>query len=76
MAGHVAHMEQSRNAYRILVRKTEGKRPLGWPKRRWEDNIKKDLRKVGYNAGDRIALAQGRDQWLAYVRTIMNFQVP
>ena len=45
--GHVAHMEQSRNAYRVLAGKPEGKRPLGRPRHRWEDNIKMDLREVG-----------------------------
>ena len=56
-AGHVARMEQSRNAYRVLVGKPEGKRPLGRPRRRWEDNIKMDLRKVGCYLGDWIDLA-------------------
>ena len=56
-AGHVAHMEQSKKAYRVLVRKPEGKRPLGKPRRRWEDNIKVDLREVGFDPGDWIHLA-------------------
>ena len=51
-AGHVARMEQSRNAYRVLVRKPEEKRPLGRPRRRWEDNIKMDLREMGDEPGD------------------------
>ena len=51
-AGHVARMEHSRNAYRIVVGKSEGKKPLGWPRRRWEDNIKMDLREVGCDPGD------------------------
>ena len=75
-AGHVAHMEQSRNAYRILVGKPEGKRPLGRPRRRWEDNIKIDLREVGCDPGEWIDLAEDRDQWRAYVRAVMNFRVP
>ena len=57
-AGHVARMEQSRNAYRVLVGKPEGKRPLGRPRHTWEDNIKIDLRKVGCDPGDWIDLAE------------------
>ena len=75
-AGHVARMEQSRNAYRVLVGKTEGKRPLGRPRRRWEDNIKMDLREVGYDPGELVDLAEDRDQWRAYVRAVMNLRVP
>ena len=62
-AGHTARMEQSRNAYRLLVRKPEGKRPLGRPRRRWEDNIKMDLREVGCDPEEWIYLAEDRDQW-------------
>ena len=61
-AGHVACMEPSRNTYRVLVGKPEGKRPLGRPRCRWEDNIKMDLREVGCDPGDWIALAEDRDQ--------------
>ena len=68
-------MKQSRNAYRVLVRKSEGKRSLGRPRRRWEDNIKMDLREVGCDPGDWIYLAEDRDQWLAYVRAVMNLWV-
>ena len=75
-AEHVARMEQSRNAYRVLVGKPEGKRPLGRPIRRWEDNIKMDLREVGCDTGDWIDLAEVRDQWRAYVRATMNLRVP
>ena len=64
-------MEQSRNAYR----KPERKRPLGSPRRRWEDNIKMDFREMGCDTGDWIALAEDRDQWLAYVRAVMNLRV-
>ena len=63
LAGHVAHMEQSRNAYRVLVGKPEGKRPLGRTRRRWEDNIKMDLREVGCDPGEWIDFAEDRDQW-------------
>ncbi|KAJ4444752.1 hypothetical protein ANN_06549 [Periplaneta americana] len=72
--GHVAHMGESRNAYRVLVGRPEEKRPLGRPRRRWEDNIKMDLREVGYDDKDWINLAQDRDLWRAYVRTGMNLR--
>ena len=75
-AGHVAHMEQSRNAYRVLVGKPEGKRPLGKLRRRLEDNIKMDLREVVCDPGDWIALAEDRDKWWAFVRAVMNIRVP
>ena len=70
--GHTARMEQSRNAYRVLVGKPEGKRPLGRPRHRWEDNIKMDLREVGCDPGEWIDLAEGRDQWRAYVKAVIN----
>ena len=57
-AGHVARMEQCRNAYRVLVRKPEGKRPSGRPRRRWEDSIKMDLNEMGCNPGEWIDLAE------------------
>ena len=60
-AGHVARMEQSRNAYRVFVGKLESKRPLGRPRRRWKDNIKMDLREVGCDHRDWIALAEDSD---------------
>jgi hypothetical protein len=65
-----------RNAYRILVGKPEGKRPLGRPRDRWEDNIKVDLREIEWGGMHRIDLAQDRDQWRALVNTVMNFRVP
>jgi hypothetical protein len=65
-----------RNAYGILVRKFEGRRPLGRPSHRWVDNIKMDLRDIGWNGTDWIDLAQDRDQWRALVNTVMNLQVP
>ncbi|KAJ4436743.1 hypothetical protein ANN_16875 [Periplaneta americana] len=73
-AGHVARMGESRNAYRVLVGRPEGKRPLGRPRRRWEDNIKMNLREVGYDDRDWINLAQDRDRWRAYVRAAMNLR--
>ncbi|KAJ4438708.1 hypothetical protein ANN_14655 [Periplaneta americana] len=74
-AGHVARMGESGNAYRVLVGRPEGKRPLGRPRHRWEDNIKMDLREVGYDGRDWINLAEDRDQWRAYVRAAMNLRV-
>ncbi|KAJ4442509.1 hypothetical protein ANN_04096 [Periplaneta americana] len=75
-AGHVAHMDESRNAYRVLVGRPEGKRLLGRPRRRWEENIKMNLGEVGYDDRDWINLAQDRNQWRAYVRAAMNLRVP
>ena len=74
-AGHVARVEQFRIAYRVLVVKPESKRPLGRPRRRWEDNIKMDLRE-GCDARNWMDLAQDQDQWRTYVREIMNLWVP
>jgi hypothetical protein len=75
-AGHVARRGEKRNAYRILVGKSEGKRPLGRPRRRWVDNIKIDLREIAWDGVDWIDLAQDRDQWRALVNTVMNLRVP
>ena len=72
----VAPIEQSINAYKDLVGKRERKKPLGRPRRRWEDIIKMDLREVGYDPGDWIALAEDRDQGQAFARAVMNFWVP
>jgi hypothetical protein len=69
-------MGETRNAYRILAGKPEGKRPLGRPRRRWVDNIKMDLGEVGWDGRDWIELAQDRDQWRALVNTVMNLRVP
>jgi hypothetical protein len=75
-AGHVARMGEKRNAYRILVGKPGGRKSLGRPRRRWVDNIKIDLRKIGWDVVDWIDLAQDRDQWRALVNTVMNLRVP
>jgi hypothetical protein len=69
-------MGETRNAYRILVGKPEGKRPLGRPRRTWVDNIKMDIREIGWDGRDWIELAQDRDQWRALVNTVMNLRVP
>ena len=71
-----ARMEEGRSVYRILVGKPEGKRPLGRPRRRWEDNIKMDLQEVGRGCGDWMELAKDSDRWRALVSTVMNFAVP
>ena len=73
---HVALMEERRGVYRVLVRKPEGNRPLGRPRRRWEDNIKMDLQEVGCGGIDWIDLAQDRDRWRTLVTAVMNLRVP
>jgi hypothetical protein len=69
-------MGKTRNAYRILVGKSERKRQLRRPRRRWVDNIKMNLRERGWDGVDWIELAQDRDQWRALVKTVMNLRVP
>ena len=75
-AGHVARMEEGRGVHKVLVGKPEGKRPLGRPRRRGEDNIKMDLEEVGKGCGNWMELAKVRDSWRALVSTVMNFRVP
>ena len=65
-----------RGVYKVLVGKPEGKRLLGRPRRRWEDNITMDLQEVGMGCGDWMELAQDRDRWRALVSTVMSFGVP
>ena len=65
--GGAARMGEERGVYRVVVGKPEGKRPLGRPRRRWEDNIKMDLQEVGGDGGDWMELAQDRDRWRALV---------
>jgi PAS domain-containing protein len=75
-AGNVARMgKRERGVHRVLVGKPEGKRPLGRPRRRWEDNIKMDLQEVEGDRGDWMELAQDRDGWLALVSTVKNLWV-
>ena len=75
-AGHVARMGERKGVYRILVGKPEGKRPLGRPRRRWEDNIKIDIQEAGCGGMDWIELAQDRDRCRALVNMVMNLRVP
>jgi hypothetical protein len=75
-AGHVARMGENRSAYRLLVRKPEGQRPLGRPRRRWVDNIRMDLKEVGWGDVDWIGLAQDRNSWRALVNSVLNLRVP
>jgi hypothetical protein len=69
-------MREGRGVYRDLVGRLEGKRPLGRPRRRWEDNIKMDFRETGIDVAKWIQLAQDRVQWWVFVSTVMNLQVP
>jgi hypothetical protein len=73
-AEHVARMGEGKGVYRVLVGKPEGKRPLGRPRHRWEDNIKLDLREVGWGCREWMELAQDRDRWRALVSMVMNFR--
>jgi hypothetical protein len=75
-AGHVARMGEGRGVYKILVGSPEGKRLLERPRRRWEDNIKMDLREIGIDGANWIRLAQDRVQCRAFVNTVMNLRVP
>ena len=74
-AGHVARMEENRSAFKILTNKPTGKRPLGRPRRRCEDNIRMDFEEVGINAGNWVDSAQDRDYWRALMNTALNLGV-
>jgi hypothetical protein len=69
-------MGEDRGVHRVLVGKLEGKRPLGRPRCRWEDNIKMDLQEVGWGCGDWMELAEDRDSWRALVGKVRNFRIP
>ena len=69
-------MDEGSGVHKVLVRKPEGKRPLGRPRRRWEDNIKMVIQEVGRGCGDWMELAQDRDGWRALVSTVIKFRVP
>jgi hypothetical protein len=75
-AGHVARIRENRNVHRLLMRKPEGRRPLGRPRRRWLDNIRMDLVEVGWGDADWIGLPQDRDRWRALVNSVLNLRVP
>ena len=72
----MAHMREGRGVYRVLMGKREGKRPLGRPRHRWENNIKMNLKEVGWGGMDWIKLTQVRDRWRALVNVVMNLWVP
>jgi hypothetical protein len=75
-AGHIARICETRNAFRLLVGKSEGRRPLRRPRCRWLDNIRMDLVEVGWGDMDWIGLAQDRDRWRALVNSVLNLRVP
>jgi hypothetical protein len=72
----MAHVRDGRGVYRVLVRRPKGKRPLGRPRHRWEDNINMDLREIGIDGANWIRLAQDRVRWRAFVSTVMNLRTP
>jgi hypothetical protein len=74
--GHVARMEEGRGVYRVLVGRPKGERPLGRPGRRWEDDIKVDLREIGIDGANWIQPARDRVQWSTFVNTVMNLRIP
>jgi hypothetical protein len=76
LVGHVAHMGEGRGVHRVLVGKPDGKKPLGRPRRKWDDNIKMDIPEVGGGCGDWLELDQDRDRRWALVSMVMNFRVP
>ena len=75
-AGHVAHLAERSDVFRVLVGKPEGKKPLGRPRHRWHDNIKMDLQSVGCDGMDWNDVAQDRDRWRALVTAVMKLRVP
>jgi hypothetical protein len=75
-AGHLERMGEGRGVYGVLIGRPEGKRPLGRPRHRWEDNIKMGLREIGIDVANWIQLAEDRVQWRAFVNMVMNLRVP
>jgi hypothetical protein len=75
LAGHVARVGEGRRVHRVLVGRPDGKRPLGRPRCRWEDNIKLDLTEIGMDGTNWIRLAKDRVQWRAFVNTVMNLGI-
>ena len=75
-AGHVANMEEGRSTFKILIGKPTGKRPLGRPRRRWEDNIRNNPKEVGISSRNLVDSAQDRDYWRALVNATLNLRVP
>ena len=75
-AGHVARMEEGRCSFKILTGKPTGKRPLGRPRRKWEENIRVDLKEIGMNTRNWVESAQDRDYWRAPVNVTLNLRVP
>ena len=75
-AGHVARMEEVRSALKILTGKPTGKRPLGRPRRRWEDNIRIGLEQIGINAGNWVGSAWDKDYWRVLVNAALNLRIP
>jgi hypothetical protein len=73
--GHVTRMGEERKVYKVLVGKLEGKRPLGRPRRRWEDGIRMDLREIGLGGVDWLRLSQDRDRWRAFVSAVISLRV-
>jgi hypothetical protein len=75
-AGHVARIGERRDVYRVLVGRPEGERPLGRPRRRWEDNINMDFREIGIDGANWIQLVQARVQWRVFMNAVMNLWIP
>jgi len=76
LAGHVARMGEEKGVYRVLLGKSEGRRTLGRPRRRWVDDIRTDLQEVGCGCMEWIGLAQDRDRWRTLVSAVMDLRVP
>jgi hypothetical protein len=74
-AGHVAYMGEERKVHKVLVGRSKGKRPLGRPRYRWEDEIRMDLGEIGWGCVEWIQLVQDRYRWLALVNTVMNLRL-